>query len=186
TAVVAERLLGLRMFDVQILGAIALSRGEIAEMQTGEGKTLAAVPTIVWFALEKRGAHVLTANDYLARRDAAWMGPTYEWFGLSVGTISQDLTITERRAAYNCDITYATANEVGFDHLRDGLARSPEELVQRPFAFAVIAGGLPEDSALAYRVDAIVAGMRRHAHYTFDEFGRNVRLTDRGIERVED
>jgi preprotein translocase subunit SecA len=203
TAVVAERLLGLRMFDVQILGAIALARGEIAEMQTGEGKTLAAVPTIVWFALEKRGVHVLTANDYLARRDAAWMGPIYEWFGLSVGTISQDLTIAERRAAYNCDITYATANEVGFDHLRDGLARSPEELVQRPFAFAaideadsilldeariplVIAGGLPEDSALAYRVDAVVAGMRRHAHYTFDEFGRNVRLADAGIERVEE
>jgi preprotein translocase subunit SecA len=202
-AAVAERLLGLRMFDVQILGAIALARGEIAEMQTGEGKTLAAVPAIVWFALEKRGVHVLTANDYLARRDAAWMGPIYEWFGLSVGTISQDLTIAERRAAYNRDITYATANEVGFDHLRDGLARDPDELVQRPFAFAVIdeadsilldeariplviAGGLPEDSALAYRVDAVVAGLRRHAHYTFDEFGRNVRLTDRGIERVED
>ncbi|HVW09200.1 MAG TPA: hypothetical protein VHC90_11500, partial [Bryobacteraceae bacterium] len=202
TAVVAERLLGLRMFDVQILGAISLARGEIAEMQTGEGKTLAAVPSIVWFALEKRGVHVLTANDYLARRDAAWMSPIYEWFGLSVGTISQGLSIAERRAAYHCDITYATANEVGFDHLRDGLARDPEELVQRPFAFAVIdeadsilldeariplviAGGLPEDSALAYRVDAIVAGLRRHTHYTFDEFGRNVRLTDRGIERVE-
>lgn len=202
-AVVAERLLGLRMFDVQILGAIALARGEIAEMQTGEGKTLAAVPPIVWFALQKRGVHVLTANDYLARRDAAWMGPVYEWFGLSVGTISQDLTIAGRRAAYNCDISYATANEVGFDHLRDGLARDPDELVQRPFAFAVIdeadsilldeariplviAGGLPEDSALAYRVDSVVAGLRRHTHYTFDEFGRNVRLTDRGIERVEE
>ena len=201
-AVVAERILGLRMFDVQILGALALQRGEIAEMQTGEGKTLAAVPAVIWFALQGRGVHVLTANDYLARRDAAWMRPVYEWFGLSVGHISQDMSAGERRAAYLCDVTYATANEVGFDYLRDGLARHEDELVQRPFAFAVIdeadsilideariplviAGGLPEDSASAYRIDAVVAGMRPHVHYSFDEYARNVRLTDAGIERVE-
>ena len=202
TAIVAERLLGLRMFDVQILGALALRRGDIAEMQTGEGKTLAAVPAVVWFALQRRGVHVLTANDYLARRDAAWMRPVYEWFGLSVGHISQDMSTAERRAAYLCDVTYATANEVGFDYLRDGLARSEDELVQRPFAFAVvdeadsilideariplvIAGGLPEDAALAYRIDAVVAGLRPHIHYSPDDYARNVRLTDAGIQRVE-
>lgn len=202
TAVIAERLLGLRMFDVQIRGALALARGDIAEMQTGEGKTLAAVPAVVWFAAQHRGVHVLTANDYLARRDAAWMRPVYEWFGLSVGPISQDMSTSERRGAYLCDVTYATANEVGFDYLRDGLARHENELVQRPFAFAVIdeadsilideariplviAGGLPEDSALAYRVDAVVTGLRPHIHYSPDDFARNVRLTDAGIQRVE-
>jgi len=202
TAVVAERLLGLRMFDVQILGALAIVRGDVAEMQTGEGKTLAAVPAVAWFALQGRGVHVLTANDYLARRDAAWMRAVYQWFGLSVGNISQDMSAAERRAAYLCDITYATANEVGFDYLRDGLARGEDELVQRPFAFAVIdeadsilideariplviAGGLPEDSALAYRVDFVVAGLRPHIHYSFDDYARNVRLTDAGIQRVE-
>ncbi len=202
TAVVAERLLGLRMFDVQILGALALQRGDVAEMQTGEGKTLAAVPAVVWFAQQGGGVHVLTANDYLARRDAAWMRPVYEWFGLTVGNISQDMSASERRAAYLCDITYATANEVGFDYLRDGLARRVDEMVQRPFAFAVIdeadsilideariplviAGGLPEDSALAYRMDSIVTGLRLHVHYSLDDYARNVRLTDAGIERVE-
>ena len=203
TAVVAERQLGLRMFDVQILGALALQRGDIAEMQTGEGKTLAAVPAVVWFAMQGRGVHVLTANDYLARRDAAWMHPVYEWFGLSVGHISQDMSTAERRGAYLCDVTYATANEVGFDYLRDGLARHTDELVQRPFACAVIdeadsilideariplviAGGLPEDSALAYRIDAVVAGLRPHLHYSPDDYARNVRLTDAGIRRMEE
>jgi preprotein translocase subunit SecA len=201
-AAVAERVLGLRMFDVQIRGALALQRGHIAEMQTGEGKTLAAVPAIVWFALRGRGVHVLTANDYLARRDGQWMGPIYEWFGFSVAHIGQTMSAGQRRAAYLCDVTYATANEVGFDYLRDGLARGADELVQRPFAFAVIdeadsilideariplviAGGLPEDPALAYRVDAVVAGLRRHEHYLPDEFARNVQLTDEGIRRVE-
>ena len=201
-AVIADRALGLRMFDVQILGALALQRGDIAELQTGEGKTLAAVPAVVWFALQRRGVHVLTANDYLARRDAAWMRPVYDWFGLSVAHIAQDMSPSERRAAYHCDVTYATANEVGFDYLRDGLARYPGEVVQRAFAFAVfdeadsilideariplvIAGGLPEDSAEAYRVDSVVAALRPHIHYSSDEHARNVRLTDSGINRVE-
>jgi preprotein translocase subunit SecA len=201
-ATVAERVLGLRLFEVQILGALAMQRGDIAEMQTGEGKTLAAVPAITWFALQGRGVHVLTANDYLARRDAAWMGGIYEWFGLSVAHISQGMSPEQRRAAYASDITYATANEVGFDFLRDGLARHPDELVERAFGFAVvdeadsilideariplvIAGGLPEDSALAYRIDSIVAGFRQHLHYSTDDNARNVRLTDAGIQRVE-
>jgi preprotein translocase subunit SecA len=201
-AAIAERVLGLRMFDVQILGALALQHGHIAEMQTGEGKTLAAVPAVIWYARQGRGAHVLTANDYLARRDALWMRGTYEWFGLSVGHVSQDMSAEQRRAAYLCDVTYATANEIGFDFLRDSLARNAEELVHRPFAFAVIdeadsilideariplviAGGVPEDSAFAYRVDTVVAGLRPRVHYRLDEFARNVQLTDSGIRRVE-
>jgi preprotein translocase subunit SecA len=201
-AVIAERVLGLHMFDVQILGTLALARGDIAEMQTGEGKTLAAVPAVIWYARQGRGTHVLTANDYLARRDALWMRGIYDWFGLSVGHVAQNMSAEERRAAYRCDVTYATANEIGFDFLRDGLARSVEELVQRPFAFAVIdeadsilideariplviAGGLPEDSAFAYRVDSVVAGLRPYAHFSLDEFARNVQLTDAGIRRVE-
>jgi preprotein translocase subunit SecA len=201
-AVIAERVLGLRMFDVQILGALALQRGHIAEMQTGEGKTLAAVPAVIWYALKGRGVHVLTANDYLARRDALWMGEIYNWFGISVAHISQNMPAEWRRAAYGCDVTYATANEVGFDYLRDGLARISDELVQRPFAFAVIdeadsilideariplviAGGVPEDATLAYRVDAVVAQLRPYVHYFRDDFARNVQLTDSGIRRVE-
>jgi preprotein translocase subunit SecA len=202
TAVIAERILGLRMFDVQILGALALVRGHVVEMQTGEGKTLAAVPAVVWFALNGRGVHVLTANDYLARRDASWVGRIYEWFGLSVAHISQSMLPAPRRAAYLCDVTYATANEVGFDYLRDGLARNTDEIVQRPFAFAVIdeadsilideariplviAGGTPDDPAFAYRVDSVVIQLRPYAHFHVDEFARNVQLTDSGIFQVE-
>jgi preprotein translocase subunit SecA len=201
-AAVAERVLGLRMFDVQILGALALRRGHIAEMQTGEGKTLAAVPAVISYAFKRRGAHVITANDYLARRDAAWMGGIYEWFGLSVAHVSQGLSAGQRCAAYLCDVTYATANEVGFDYLRDGLARSADELVQRPLTYAiideadsvlideariplVIAGGALDDPALAYRVDTVVAELRPRVHYLTDEFARNVQLTDAGIRRVE-
>ena len=201
-ALVAERVLGLRMFDVQILGALGLARGEIVEMQTGEGKTLAAVPAVVWLALQGRGVHVLTANDYLARRDAEWMSPIYEWFGLSVAHISQTMDASERRAAYLADVTYATANEVGFDYLRDGLAHTAAELVQRPFAFSVIdeadsilideariplviAGGLPDDPALAQRADVVAVHLRPYAHYSVDAFGRNVNLSDAGIAIVE-
>jgi len=202
TAVIAERVLGLHMFDAQIQGALALQRGHIAEMQTGEGKTLAAVPAVIWYARQGRGTHVLTANDYLARRDAMWMRGIYDWFGLSVAHISQSMPPEQRRAAYLCDVTYATANEVGFDYLRDGLARCSEELVQRPFAFAVIdeadsilideariplviAGGVPEDSEFAYRVDQVVTRLRPRVQYSLDEFARNVQLTDAGIQVVE-
>jgi preprotein translocase subunit SecA len=201
-AVIAERVIGLRMFDVQISGALTLQRGAVAEMQTGEGKTLAAVPAVIWCALNGRGVHVLTANDYLAHRDAVWMGGIYAWFGLSVAHIAQHMSAAARRAAYLCDVTYATANEVGFDYLRDGLARTPDEIVQRPFAFAVIdevdsilideariplviAGGIPEDPALARRADSVVTALRPRAHYSVDEFARNVQLTDAGIRRVE-
>ncbi len=202
TAEIAGRVFGLQMFEVQLEGALAMQRGHIAEMQTGEGKTLAAVPAAIWYACKRRGTHVLTANDYLARRDAMWMGEIYDRFGLRAAYVSRNMSREARRAAYLADVTYATANEAGFDYLRDGLARSPAELVQRPFAFAlideadsilideariplVIAGGTAEDSQLAYRADGVVRQLRFGAHYRPDEFGRNVQLTDAGIEQVE-
>jgi preprotein translocase subunit SecA len=107
------------MFDVQLRGALTLVRGSIAEMQTGEGKTLAAVPAAAWYAREGQGVHVITANDYLARRDADSMGEIYRRLGLSVSHVQQGMTPAQRRSAYGCDITYATANEIGFDFLRD-------------------------------------------------------------------
>lgn len=202
TAVVASRLLGLEMFDVQLQGALALAHGKIAEMQTGEGKTLAAVPAVAWYAKAAGGVHVMTVNDYLARRDARWMGGIYEFLGLSVGYIQQGMPADERRRAYACDITYSTANEIGFDHLRDGLALYPSEQVHRPFAAAVIdeadsilideariplviAGGRADDEPLAYRVDRVTRSFRRHRHFTLDEYGRNIALTDAGFRAVE-
>ncbi|HTR35069.1 MAG TPA: hypothetical protein VMH80_04160 [Bryobacteraceae bacterium] len=202
TAVLASRLLGLSMFDVQLQGALALANGKIAEMQTGEGKTLAAVPAVAWLAKEGSGVHVMTVNDYLARRDAQWMGGIYEFLGLSVGHIHQGMGAEERRRAYACDITYATANEVGFDYLRDGLALYPHEQVHRPFAAAVIdeadsilideariplviAGGDDGREPLAYQVDRVTRHFRAWRHYTLGEHGRNVTLTDAGIRAVE-
>jgi preprotein translocase subunit SecA len=201
-AVAAERLLGLEMFDVQIQGSLALADGKIAEMQTGEGKTLAAASAIAWFAKAGAGVHVMTVNDYLARRDAKWMGPIYEFFGLTVGCIQQGMSGEERRRAYKCDISYSTANEVGFDFLRDQIALDPRDQVHRPFAAAVIdeadsilideariplvlAGGDQGDSALVYRVDSVTRHLRRGVHYVFDQFGRSVSLTDAGIHAVE-
>lgn len=202
TAAVASRILGLVMFDVQLWGALALANGKIAEMQTGEGKTLAAVPAVVWYAQERRGVHVMTVNDYLARRDAKWMGAIYDFLGLSVGCIQQGMDTEERQRAYACDITYATANEVGFDYLRDQLALYPRQQVHRPFAVAlvdeadsilidearvplVIAGSESDQDTIVFPVDRLVRRFRRSIHYTLDEHGRNVALTDAGIEAVE-
>jgi preprotein translocase subunit SecA len=205
-AVVAERVLGLKMFDVQLEGALALARGKIAEMQTGEGKTLAAVPAVVWYAKEGQGVHVMTVNDYLARRDARWMGGIYEFLGLAIGYVQQGMgrgkASDERRRAYACDITYATANEIGFDLLRDGLALHPHEQVHRPFAAAVIdeadsilideariplviAGGEANQEPLAYQVDRVTRHFRKFRHFTLDEYARNIALTDSGIRAVE-
>jgi len=202
TAVVGACVLGLTMFDVQLRGALALARGKIVEMQTGEGKTLAAVPAIVSYARQGHGVHVMTVNDYLARRDARWMGPIYEFLSLSVGCIQQGMGIEDRQRAYACDITYVTANEVGFDYLRDQLALFPRDQVHRPFAVAVIdeadsllidearvplviAGGDSEQVPLAHRVDSLVRGFCRSLHYSLDEYGRNIGLTDTGIQAVE-
>ena len=200
--VAAQRLLGLELFDVQLQGSLALADGRIAEMQTGEGKTLAAVPAIAWLGKAGNGVHVMTVNDYLARRDARWMGPIYEFFDLSVGCIQQGMNSEERKRAYNCDITYATANEIGFDFLRDQIAFYPGNQVHRPFAAAVIdeadsilideariplvlAGGEAGDAGLAYRVNKVTRHFRRGVEYVLDQYGRNASLTDRGIHSVE-
>jgi preprotein translocase subunit SecA len=198
----ARRVLGLELFDVQLQAALALARGSIVEMKTGEGKTLAAVPAIVWHGRTRAGVHVLTANDYLARRDAEWMGGVYAFLGLSVGVVQQGMGREERQAAYRCDVTYATATEVGFDLLRDQRAQHPHEQVHRPFATAVIdevdsilideariplviAGGAWDPETLATRAELAVRGLRPGLHYTVDTHGRDVALTDLGIHEVE-
>jgi preprotein translocase subunit SecA len=201
TAVLASRVLGLELFDVQVQAALALADGKIVEMQTGEGKTVAAVPAIAWFARSGLGVHVLTANDYLARRDAAWMGGIYRRLGLSVGVVQQNMAGAERRAAYGCDVTYGTANEVGFDYLRDQLALESRDRVLRPFATAVldeadsalideariplvIAGGTADAGDHALRADQAVRRLRPGDRST-DESGRNVALTPPGLATVE-
>jgi preprotein translocase subunit SecA len=198
----SRRALGLRPFDVQVLAAIAMDRAHIVEMQTGEGKTLAAVMPAALRALSGRGAHVLTVNDYLARRDAEWMGPVYAMLGLSVGFVQQGMTPEERRRAYLADVTYVTAKEAGFDHLRDLLALDRRALVHRPFHFAlvdeadsllidearvplVIAGSVGREISSAPRLAALVASLTPGVHFDTDEYSRDVELTEAGVEHVE-
>jgi preprotein translocase subunit SecA len=202
TAVIAERVLGESMFDVQLRGALALARGSIAEMQTGEGKTLTAVPAIAWLARTQSGVHVMTVNDYLARRDAQWMGAIYRRLGLTVACIQQGMSAAERRTAYTADIVYATANELGFDFLRDQIALKPSHQVQRSFNSVVIdeadsilideariplviAGAGQSDSGLGYAVDTIARRLTPQLHYTSDPGAKNVILTDSGIRLAE-
>lgn len=197
-----ERELHVQPFDVQLLGAVAMADGKVVEMQTGEGKTLTAVMPAAYFAANGHAVHVLTANDYLARRDAEWMGPVYRALGLSVGYIQQGMAAGQRREAYDCDIVYATPNEVGFDLLRDNLALRQEDLVLREFGVAlideadsilideariplVIAGGEAPPRDLVERLARIARSLQRYADYQIDEHGRNVLLTDWGTEKVE-
>jgi len=196
------RVLGMRHFDVQVFGGVALHQGKLIEMQTGEGKTLAAVLPAYLNALTGQGVHVLTFNDYLARRDAQWMGPVYEFLGLSVGFIQEGMAPRDRRRAYACDITYATAKEAGFDYLRDHLCLSPENLAHRPFHYAivdeadsilideariplVIAGNTDEVVANPYEIAELVRRLHAGADYDTDENARNVYLTDAGLDRAE-
>ncbi|MBS0395697.1 MAG: preprotein translocase subunit SecA, partial [Proteobacteria bacterium] len=134
----ARRTIGLRHFDVQLIGGIALHQGKISEMRTGEGKTLVATLPVYLNALPARGVHVVTVNEYLASRDAEWMGPVYRFLGLTVGVIKSGQTQEEKRAAYGCDITYGTNNEYGFDYLRDNLAFRLEDRVQRGLEYAIV------------------------------------------------
>ena len=201
-ATAASRVLGQEMYDVQLRGAFALARGSIAEMQTGEGKTLAATPAISWFARQRQGVHVMTVNDYLARRDAAWMGDIYRLLGLSVAFVQQGMTPAERRAAYAADITYGTQNEIGFDFLRDRLALRTSDQVHRDFNAAVIdevdsilideariplviAGGDVTNHGLAWVADQIVRNLSPGVHFTVDPGCHNAALTDAGIHAVE-
>jgi preprotein translocase subunit SecA len=198
----ARRTLSLAAFDVQVFAACAMHQGKLAEMQTGEGKTLAAVFPAFLNALDGRGVHVLTFNDYLARRDAAWMGPVYASLGLSVGHVQEGMDRAERRRAYAADVTYLTAKEAGFDFLRDQLVRDPAHRVHRPFHFAivdeadsilvdearvpmVIAGRVREPVLDPHRAREIVTRLESRVHFDTDEYERNVHLTDAGIDAVE-
>ncbi len=199
---VAGRVLGLYPFDVQMMAGMALHQGKLVEMQTGEGKTLAAVAPACLNALTGAGVHVLTFNDYLARRDAQWMGPIYEFLGLSAGFIQEGMTPRDRQRAYACDVTYATAKEAGFDFLRDHLCQRQEDLVHRPFHFAlvdeadsilideariplVIAGSTDEVVANPYEIAELVRTLRPGVDYDKDENARNAFLTDAGLDRAE-
>ena len=202
TREIARRAIGQRPFDVQIIAAIAMQRGAVVEMQTGEGKTLAAVMPAALNALSGRGVHVLTFNDYLARRDAEWMGPIYQQLGLSVGFVQSGLTTAERRKAYSADVTYVTAKEAGFDYLRDHLAMEVADLVHRPFHFAlvdeadsllidearvplVIAGRVESELSSSRRLAELVATLAQGVDFDFDEYAHDVELTEHGIQRVE-
>src|SRR5690349_9827421 len=197
----AIRTLGQRHYDVQLIGGIALHRGEIAEMKTGEGKTLVATLAVYLNALEGKGVHVVTVNDYLARRDAEWMGQIYRFLGMSVGVIVPNLTDQQRRDAYNADITYATNNELGFDYLRDNMKYSRDQMVQRPFNFAIvdevdsilideartpliISGPTDDKSDLYINVDRLVKTLTP-ADYEKDEKQKSVVLTEEGTEKAE-
>jgi preprotein translocase subunit SecA len=199
----SRRVLGMRHFDVQLVGGMVLHEGKIAEMKTGEGKTLVATLPIYLNALPATGVHLVTVNDYLARRDAAWMGKVYGFLGLSVGVIVHGLEEPERRAAYACDITYGTNNEFGFDYLRDNMKFRLEEMVQRDFAYGIvdevdsilideartplIISGPAEDSSDLYRrVDEVVKVLvRDETTYDKDEKQKTVTLTESGSHTVE-
>jgi preprotein translocase subunit SecA len=197
----AKRTLKQRHFDVQLLGGIILHRGMIAEMKTGEGKTLVATLPVYLNALTGKGVHVVTVNDYLARRDAAWMGAIYKFLGLSVGCIVHGLSDAERRAAYACDVTYGTNNELGFDYLRDNMKFRLEDMVHRPFNYAIvdevdsilideartplIISGPAEDSTDLYiKINALIPHLQE-GDFEKDEKARAVTFTEAGVERIE-
>ena len=198
----AWRAVGMRPYRVQVMGGLVLHQGRIAEMKTGEGKTLVSTLPAYLNALSGKGVHVVTVNDYLARRDSEWMGKVHRFLGLSVGLIVHDLDPAERRAAYACDITYATNNELGFDYLRDNMCVRKAELVQRGHHFAIvdevdsilideartplIISGQGEKSTDLYeKTDAVVKRMRPEMHFTVDEKKKSIFLTDEGAQQVE-
>ena len=198
----AKRALGQRHFDVQLKGGMVLHGGKIAEMKTGEGKTLVATLPVYLNALEGKGVHVVTVNDYLARRDSEWMGRVYRFLGLTVGVIVHELDDEQRKAAYACDVTYGTNNEIGFDYLRDNMKYRQDAMVQRPFNYAIvdevdsilideartplIISGPAEDSSELYRRADTVIPRLKAEHFEKDEKNRTVVLTDAGVEAVED
>ena len=198
----SKRVVGMRPFDVQILGGLTLHQSNIAEMVTGEGKTLVATMPIYLNALEGRGVHLVTVNDYLARRDREWMGRIYEFLGLTVGLIQHDMDNAERQVGYRADITYGTNNEFGFDYLRDNMAIRPEMRVQRELNYAIvdevdsilideartplIISGRPEKSTDLYlTVDDAVRRLRKDDHFELEEKGHHVLLTEEGMETAE-
>jgi preprotein translocase subunit SecA len=201
------RTLAITPFEVQLIGAVALHKGKLAEMQTGEGKTLTAVFPAVLNALGGKGVHMLTFNDYLARRDASWMGPVYSYLGLTVGAVQEEMSGTDRKKAYEADVTYLTAKESGFDFLRDGLCYEPGQIVQRPFHYAIIdeadsilidesrhpliiAGAEESDSGkesekTLSRATLLASELNQGEDFEFDTYARNIYLTESGIRKVE-
>jgi preprotein translocase subunit SecA len=197
-----RRALGMRHYDVQMIGGMVLHKGRIAEMRTGEGKTLVATLPLFLNALAGKGAHLVTVNDYLARRDAEWMGRLYGFLGLTTGVVVHGLDDTERQRNYRCDITYGQNNEFGFDYLRDNMKDDPDRLVQRGLHYAVvdevdsilideartplIISGRPEQSADWYgKVDKIIPRLKREVDYTVDEKAHSAMLTDEGVDKCE-
>jgi len=198
----ARRTLMMRPFDVQVIGGIVLHEGKIAEMKTGEGKTLAATMPLYLNALEGKGCHLVTVNDYLAKRDAAWMGPIYNFLGLTVGVIVNGMDDDERRKAYHADITYGTNNEFGFDYLRDNMKFTLDDYVQRDFHYAIvdevdsilideartpliISGPSEESTDKYYKINQIIPRLKKDQDYTIDEKSRTVALTEEGVAHVE-
>lgn len=196
-----KRTLGQRHFDVQLLGGLVLNKGNISEMKTGEGKTLVATLPVYLNALEGKGVHVVTVNDYLAKRDSEWMGQIYNFLGMSVGTITSDLSEEDKRASYQADITYGTNNEFGFDYLRDNMKYNIDQLVQRGHSFAivdevdsilvdeartplVISGQIEDKSELYSKIDKIIPKIELH-HIDIEEKSKNVTLTDAGNEFLD-
>ncbi|MGH2766932.1 MAG: preprotein translocase subunit SecA, partial [Actinomycetota bacterium] len=199
----ARRSLGQRHFDVQVMGAAALHEGNIAEMKTGEGKTLVSTMPAYLNALTGEGVHVVTVNDYLAKRDSEWMGPIYRILGLSVGLIQADMTPAQRRPAYAADLTYGTNNEFGFDYLRDNMAMRLDDMVQRGHHYAIvdevdsilideartplIISGPIQESAKWYQTFARIAPrLKRESDYEVDESKRTVAITEDGVRKVEE
>jgi preprotein translocase subunit SecA len=193
---------GFRHYDVQLLGGIVLHQGKIAEMKTGEGKTLAATLPVYLNALSGKGVHVVTVNDYLAERDSEWMGQIYRFLGMSVGVILSGMSPAERREAYNCDITYGTNNEFGFDYLRDNMAYKEEDLVQREHHYAIldevdsilideartpliISGPVQEKSSDYRKFNRVIPALKREEDYEIDEKNKLVTLTEAGVEKAE-
>lgn len=198
----SKRVLGMRPFDVQMVGGLVLHSGTISEMKTGEGKTLVATLPIYLNALSGKGVHLITINDYLAQRDSSWMGKLYTFLGLSVGCIIHGLTDDQRRKAYNCDITYGTNHEFGFDYLRDNMKFRLNDMVQRPFNYVIvdevdsilideartpliISGSAEDSSELYIKVNKLIP-MLVAEHYEKDEKQRSVTLTETGVERIEE
>lgn len=199
---VARRTLNMRHFDVQLVGGVVLHQGKIAEMKTGEGKTLVATLPAYLNALEGKGVHIVTVNDYLAKRDTEWMGPIYNFLGLEVGTIQHDMDEEERKKAYQRDITYGTNNEFGFDFLRDNMKFRLSDLVQREHHYAIvdevdsilideartpliISGPTEESTSLYYRIDNLVRRLRQEKHFQVDEKTRTVSLIEEGVAESE-
>ena len=197
-----RRTVGMRHFDVQLIGGMVLHQGKIAEMKTGEGKTLVATLAAYLNALTGKGVHVVTVNDYLARRDAAWMGPIYRFLGLSVGVIQHDMDDPARKEAYAADVTYGTNNEFGFDYLRDNMKYSLDAMVQRGHHYGIvdevdsilideartpliISGPSEESTEIYARADTIIPRLKKEEDYTVDEKARTVALTEEGVEKAE-